>query len=72
MYRGGADQKIRKYWVANNFIDCIIQLPSNLFFAISNLYTVENLERIYYEFGPNFLDRHIQSQWAIYFFNSII
>ncbi len=31
MYRGGAEQKIRKYLVDNNFIDCIIQLPSNLF-----------------------------------------
>ena len=35
MYRGGAEQKIRKYLVDNNFIDCIIQLPSNLFFGTS-------------------------------------
>ena len=34
-YRGGAEQKIRKYLVENNFIDCIIQLPSNLFFGTS-------------------------------------
>ena len=33
MYRGGAEQKIRKYLVENNFIDCIIQLPQNLFFG---------------------------------------
>lgn len=33
MYRGGAEQKIRKYLVDNNYIDCIIQLPSNLFFG---------------------------------------
>ena len=33
MYRSGAEQKIRKYLVDNNFIDCIIQLPSNLFFG---------------------------------------
>lgn len=33
MYRGGAEQKIRKYLVDNNFIDAIIQLPSNLFFG---------------------------------------
>ena len=33
MYRGGAEQKIRKYMVDNNFVDCIIQLPSNLFFG---------------------------------------
>ena len=35
MYRGGAEKKIRKYLVDNNFIDCIIQLPSNLFYGTS-------------------------------------
>lgn len=35
MYRGGAEQKIRQYLVDNNFIDCIIQLPSNLFYGTS-------------------------------------
>lgn len=35
MYRGGAEQKIRQYLVENNFIDAIIQLPSNLFFGTS-------------------------------------
>lgn len=35
MYRGGAEQKIRKYLIENNFVDCIIQLPSNLFFGTS-------------------------------------
>ena len=35
LYRGGAEQKIRKYLVYNNFIDCIIQLPDNLFFGTS-------------------------------------
>ena len=34
-YRGGAEQKIRKYLIENNYIDCIIQLPSNLFFGTS-------------------------------------
>ena len=34
-YRGGAEKKIRKYLIDNNFIDCIIQLPSNLFFGTS-------------------------------------
>jgi len=33
LYRGGAEQKIRKYLVDNNFIDSIIQLPSDLFFG---------------------------------------
>ena len=35
MYRGGAEQKIRKYLVENNYVDCIIQLPGNLFFGTS-------------------------------------
>lgn len=35
LYRGGAEKKIRQYLVDNNFIDCIIQLPSNLFFGTS-------------------------------------
>lgn len=35
MYRGGAEQKIRKYLVDNNYIDTVIQLPDNLFFGTS-------------------------------------
>src|SRR5574344_1217662 len=35
MYRNGAEQKIREYLVQNNFVDCIIQLPNNLFFGTS-------------------------------------
>jgi len=35
MYRGGAEQKIRQYLIDNNYIDCIIQLPDNLFYGTS-------------------------------------
>lgn len=35
MYRGGAEQKIRKYLVDHSKVDCIIQLPSNLFYGTS-------------------------------------
>ena len=35
MYRSGAEQKIRKYLIDNNYIDCIIQLPDNLFYGTS-------------------------------------
>lgn len=35
LYRGGAEQKIRKYLIDNNFVDTIIQLPSDLFFGTS-------------------------------------
>lgn len=34
-YRKGAEKTIRQYLVDNNFIDCIIQLPENLFFGTS-------------------------------------
>lgn len=35
LYRGGAEKKIRQYLIDNNFIDCVIQLPNNLFFGTS-------------------------------------
>ena len=35
LYRGGAEGKIRKYMVENNFVDAVIQLPANLFFGTS-------------------------------------
>ena len=35
MYRGGAEQKIRKYLIDNNYIDANIQLPDNLFYGTS-------------------------------------
>ena len=35
MYRSGTEQKIRKYLIDNNYIDCIIQLPDNLFYGTS-------------------------------------
>ena len=33
MYRGGAEKKIRQYLIDNNYVDCVIQLPDNLFFG---------------------------------------
>lgn len=33
MYRGGAEAKIRKYLVDNNYVDAVIQLPPDLFFG---------------------------------------
>ena len=35
MYRGGAEKKIRQYLIDNNYVDCVIQLPGNLFFGTS-------------------------------------
>ena len=33
LYRGGAEQKIRKYLIDNNYVDTVIQLPADLFFG---------------------------------------
>lgn len=33
LYRGGAEQKIRKYLVDSNYVDAVIQLPPDLFFG---------------------------------------
>ena len=35
LYRGGAEQKIRQFMIDNNFVDAVIQLPSDLFFGTS-------------------------------------
>lgn len=35
MYRSGAEQKIRKYLIDNNYVDAVIQLPVDLFFGTS-------------------------------------
>lgn len=33
LYRGGAEKKIRKYLIDNNYVDTVIQLPPDLFFG---------------------------------------
>lgn len=33
LYRGGAERKIRKYLIDNNYVDAVIQLPPDLFFG---------------------------------------
>lgn len=33
LYRGGTEQKIRKYLVDNNYVDAVIQLPEEMFFG---------------------------------------
>lgn len=35
LYRGGAEQKIRKYLVEHDCIETIIQLPENMFYGVS-------------------------------------
>lgn len=56
MYRGGAEQKIRKYLIDNNFIDCVIQLPDNLFFGTSIATCVMVLKRSKADNATLFID----------------
>lgn len=35
LYRSGAEGKIRDYFIRNNFVDAVIQLPADLFFGTS-------------------------------------
>jgi len=56
LYRGGAEQKIRKYLVDNNYIDCIIQLPVNLFFGVSIATCIMVLKKSKSENATLFID----------------
>ena len=55
-YRGGAEKKIRQYLVDNNFIDAIIQLPSNLFFGTSIATCIMVLKKSKTDNAINFID----------------
>lgn len=56
MYRGGSEQKIRKYLIDNNYIDCIIQLPDNLFYGTSIATCIMVLKRSKSENKTLFID----------------
>jgi type I restriction enzyme M protein len=56
LYRGGAEQKIRKYLIDNNFVDCVIQLPNNLFFGTSIATCIMVLKKSKSENSTLFID----------------
>ncbi len=56
MYRGGAEKKIRQYLIDNNYIDCVIQLPSNLFFGTSIATCIMVLKKSKSENSTLFID----------------
>ena len=56
MYRGGAEKKIRQYLIDNNFVDCIIQLPSNLFFGTTIATCIMVLKRSKIDNSVLFID----------------
>ncbi len=56
LYRGGAEGKIRKYLIENNFVDCVIQLPPDLFFGTSIATCVIILKKSKSENSTLFID----------------
>ncbi len=56
MYRGGAEQKIRKYLIDNNYVDCVIQLPDNLFYGTSIATCIMVLKKSKTDSGVLFID----------------
>ena len=55
-YRGGAEQKIRKYLVDNNFVESIISIAPNLFFGTSISVTLLVLSKNKKENKTQFID----------------
>jgi type I restriction enzyme M protein len=55
-YRGGAEQKIRQYLIDNNFVDCVIQLPDNLFYGTSIATCIMVLRKAKNENSTLFID----------------
>jgi len=56
MYRGGTEKKIRQYLIDNNYIDCIIQLPDNLFYGTSIATCIMVLKKSKSENSTLFID----------------
>ena len=56
MYRGGAEKKIRRYLIDNNYVDCVIQLPDNLFFGTSIATCIMVLKKAKSENATLFID----------------
>lgn len=55
-YRGGAEQKIRKYLVDNNFVETIISLAPNLFYGTSIAVTLLVLSKKKTDTKTQFID----------------
>ena len=56
MYRSGAEQKIRQYLIDYNYIDCVIQLPDNLFYGTSIATCIMVLKKSKTENNTLFID----------------
>jgi len=56
LYRGGAEQKIRKYLIDNNYIDTVIQLPPDLFFGTTIATCIIVLKKSKHDNSTLFID----------------
>lgn len=56
MYRGGAEQKIRRYLIDNNFVQAVIQMPANLFFGVGISVDLMILKRSKADTAIQFID----------------
>lgn len=55
-YRGGAEQKIRKYLIDHNFVETVISLPPNLFYGTSIAVTILVLSKHKRDNTTQFID----------------
>ena len=60
LYRTGAEQKIRKYLIDNNYIDAIIQLPPDLFFGTGIATCIIVLKKSKNENATLFIDASLE------------
>lgn len=56
LYRGGAEAKIRKYLIDNNYVDTVIQLPADLFFGVTIATCIIVLKKSKTENSTMFID----------------
>lgn len=55
-YRGGAEQKIRKYLIDNNFVETVISLAPNLFYGTSIAVNILVLSKHKADYKTQFID----------------
>ncbi|AOV17846.1 type I restriction-modification system subunit M [Acidihalobacter aeolianus] len=56
LYRGGAEAKIRKYLIDNNYVDAVIQLPPDLFFGTTIATCIIVLKKSKFDNATLFID----------------
>jgi type I restriction enzyme M protein len=62
LYRGGAERKIRKYLIDNNYVDAVIQLPPDLFFGTTIATCIIVLKKSKTDSSVLFIDASAQFQ----------